>query len=113
MGEIVVKFRYAGYIANSMENGEGIRDVIFFSGCKRDCPGCHNKELQDFGYGWDVEIDEIVNLILNNKEMIDGVTISGGDPIYQYDALLELCKELKKKHQYLGLYRCNNGRNSF
>jgi anaerobic ribonucleoside-triphosphate reductase activating protein len=99
-----MKFRFAGYIPNSLENGEGTRDVIFFAGCSRNCPGCHNKELQNFNFGTDIEIDEIIEIVKKNKPLIDGVTISGGDPIFQYPALLELCKRLKKEGFNIWVY---------
>jgi anaerobic ribonucleoside-triphosphate reductase activating protein len=96
-GGSCMKFQYAGYIPNSMENGEGIRDVIFFSGCDHVCEDCHNKELWNFNFGDEIDTEEVVRLVLDNKQMIDGVTMSGGDPFYQPKALLEICKRLKQE----------------
>lgn len=87
--------RIGSILHNSLVNGEGIRTVVFFSGCNRGCEDCHNKQLQDFRSGKDMTIDEIVEEILQDKDMIDGVTLSGGDPIFQYFEVLELCKRLK------------------
>ena len=92
-----MKFKYAGCIHNSLENGEGIRDVIFFSGCSRGCPGCHNPELQKFEFGEDTEIEDIIEMVKRNRHVTDGITISGGDPVYQYPALLALCSRLKEE----------------
>lgn len=100
-----MKIRVADKILyNSLVNGEGVRAVIFFAGCKRNCRGCRNVELQDFNAGIDREIDDIVDEVLENIEMIDGVTISGGDPIYQYYGLFELCKKLKEHNINIWLY---------
>lgn len=90
-----MKIKWCGYIPNSMVNGKGIRDVIFLPGCVHNCPGCHNKKFQNPNFGVDIEIDEILTLFKNNNDMVDGITISGGDPLYQYDKTLELCKAIK------------------
>ena len=100
-----MKIRVAKEILwNSLVNGEGVRAVIFFSGCKRNCKGCQNKELQDFKAGIEREVSDVVNEILGDLEMIDGVTISGGDPVYQMEGLTELCRELKKHNINIWLY---------
>ena len=41
----------AGFYDESIANGLGWRCVLFVSGCPHNCPGCHNKEAQDFSYG--------------------------------------------------------------
>jgi anaerobic ribonucleoside-triphosphate reductase activating protein len=94
----------ADYIPNSMTNGEGIRDVIFFSGCKHDCLGCHNKPAQDFKFGSRVSVDYIVEKVLKNKDLIDGATISGGDPFFQAPALYELLQKLKEHNINVWVY---------
>lgn len=86
----------ANYLHNSLVNGEGTRDVVFFSGCKHKCKGCHNEKAWDFKFGMSMDTDVLVDAVLKNKPMLDGVTISGGDPFFQYDGLLELCKKLKE-----------------
>lgn len=60
-------------------NGPGVRTTLFVSGCKFNCKGCFNKELQDFNYGklWTNEIEE--QFIEHAKNpLIDGVSILGG-----------------------------------
>lgn len=89
---------------NSLVNGEGVRAVIFFTGCKRNCKGCQNKDLQDFNAGIERDVNDIVNEVLEDIEMIDGVTISGGDPVYQMEGLIELCKRLKEHKINIWLY---------
>lgn len=95
---------WQNYLYNSLVNGDGVRMVIFFSGCKRCCPGCHNKDLQSFEAGIEKDINEIVKDVLENKSMIDGVTLSGGDPIYQEKGAIELSKKLKEQNINICLY---------
>lgn len=91
-----MKIRWCSYIPNSLQNGEGIRDVIFLPGCIHNCDGCHNKEAQDPNYGTEIEIDELIKILKVNNDMVDGITLSGGDPLFQYDKTLELCKAIKE-----------------
>ena len=96
------------FIHESLVNGEGVRTTVFFTGCDKNCKGCHNKELQDFNAGVEMHIDDIVQEILKEIEIIDGVTLSGGDPFCQKDGLLELCKELKKHKINIWVYTGEN-----
>lgn len=80
----------------SSVDGEGNRFVLFFSGCKHNCPNCHNPELQQFDHGYAYEIDD---LIIKLKEIIDwheGITLSGGDPMYQEDELKKFLIKIRK-----------------
>lgn len=88
----------SGIVYNSLVNGEGTRCVIFLAGCSKKCPGCHNEKLQDADNGYDVSIDYIMKTIEESKVayLIDGFTISGGDPLEQPKQTLELCKRLKE-----------------
>ncbi|MEG1148779.1 MAG: anaerobic ribonucleoside-triphosphate reductase activating protein, partial [Niameybacter sp.] len=75
---------------HSLVNGEGFRSVIFLSGCHHHCPGCHNVAMQDFAYGDQHSIQAILDKIKKNLPLIDGVTLSGGDPFEQSVYLLPL-----------------------
>ena len=100
-----MNIRIAGNVLyNSCVNGDGIRNVVFLSGCDKNCIDCHNEELKDFKFGEDIEIENLVELITDGISMADGVTISGGDPLCQYDSTLELCKILKSKNINIWLY---------
>lgn len=86
-------------------NGEGIREVIFLSGCEHHCPHCFNKESWDFnkGYDWtDFDTRELIKRCKQNH--ISGVTFSGGDPIYSYEDLIVLLKILKKENINIWVY---------
>ncbi len=87
--------KLSGFLDNSTVNGEGMRSVIFLSGCPHHCPGCHNQVMQNSSYGDLVSVSSIVNSVLKNLPIIDGVTISGGEPFSQPLALLTLSSMLK------------------
>lgn len=92
-----MKIRISGKLENSLVNGDGMRFVLFMSGCKHNCPGCHNEEMQSFDYGDEWELDELFDYIKNHMSLANGITYSGGDPMEQSEALLELSKRLKNE----------------
>lgn len=73
---------YAGIIKNDIANGPGVRVSLFVSGCRNHCPGCFNREAQDFSYGQPftekTENDIITAL---RPSWIQGLSILGGDPM--------------------------------
>ena len=89
--------RIAGTEEESVVDGEGIRYVLFCQGCKHHCNGCHNPESWSFNGGTFVEPLDIYNQMKKN-ELLDGLTLSGGDPIEQVDELLPLVKLVKNEY---------------
>lgn len=87
----------AGKKENSLVNGEGMRYVVFTSGCKHHCNDCQNELMQDFKYGDACDTDDLFELIKDNADYINGVTYSGGDPIEQSEALISLSKRIKEE----------------
>lgn len=73
--------RIAGYEHESVVDGEGIRTTIFFQGCKFNCKGCHNNSTHDLSGGKLVNLLEVYREIYESK-LADGVTISGGEPLF-------------------------------
>ncbi|MCQ2439761.1 MAG: anaerobic ribonucleoside-triphosphate reductase activating protein [Oscillospiraceae bacterium] len=91
-----MKIRIAGINKLSMVNGDGARLVIFLQGCARRCNGCQNPDAWDFegGEEWDTaSLAEYVKDILR-KHPLDGITLSGGDPVYQKHACMDLLDRL-------------------
>lgn len=84
-----VKVRIAGIINDSIVDGPGFRLVVFAQGCRHNCPGCHNPHTHDFKGGTTVDIEEIIQILKGNP-LLDGLTISGGEPFEQAEALGEL-----------------------
>lgn len=85
--------RVAACVDGSIVDGPGYRFTVFFQGCQRRCPGCHNPGTHEAQEGYVMRVDDIVSAIRANP-IITGVTFSGGEPFEQVDALLELCREL-------------------
>ena len=96
------QIRLSGIIYESLTNGSGIRRVLFSQGCKHNCKGCFNPETHCFDGGELLDMDLIIKDIINNP-MLDGVTFSGGEPLLQYDFLLETCKKLKENNIHIAL----------
>lgn len=80
--------------APDINNGNGLRVTIWFAGCKHHCKGCHNEWTWNYNQGKDFldNKEEILNELSKwlNKDYIDGITLSGGDPIAQDDDALKL-----------------------
>jgi len=82
--------RIAGITPCSLVNGEGIRFVVFLQGCAHRCPGCQNPETWDFNGGYEVDPKVIAIQYMKHAHLLDGITLSGGDPFYQEKECLEL-----------------------
>ena len=85
----------AGFLEHSTVNGQGLRSVLFVSGCHHACVGCHNQAMQDANYGEQFTVDTLYKRILKNQPIIEGVTFSGGEPFEQPQALADLAIRLK------------------
>lgn len=96
------KIRIAGYVDDSIVDGPGIRFTIFTQGCAHHCFNCHNPETWAFDKGKDVDIDELISKIKRNP-LLQGITLSGGDPLYQVNACLELVKKVKELNSDLDI----------
>lgn len=95
--------KISGIVEESIVDGPGIRFTIFFQGCTHNCYKCHNPETHDINKGYEMSINDIISKI-ENTPYIDGVTLSGGDPLMQIDDCIELCKEIKKRYLEIIVY---------
>ena len=83
----------------SIVDGPGVRLTLYLSGCKHNCYNCHNKEEQDFNFGTEYTLQELfyeLIYLIDKDPLIDGITLSGGDPLYQPEIVEELTYALKK-----------------
>ncbi|WP_122789812.1 anaerobic ribonucleoside-triphosphate reductase activating protein [Intestinibacillus sp. Marseille-P6563] len=90
--------RYHNITKDDMLNGEGLRVVLWVSGCAHACPGCHNPVTWDAESGLPFDAAAKAELFEElEKDYIAGVTLSGGDPLYpaNREAIAALCQEIK------------------
>ena len=78
---------------DSIVDGLGIRTVIWTQGCSHNCPSCHNPSTHDFNGGDLVELDDVLEA-LEDLTGQDGVTFSGGDPMFQPKQCAILAKKV-------------------
>ena len=75
-------------------DGPGLRDSIYFAGCKHACEGCHNPQSWSFETGRDWTEEEVMTVL----EYDDfNVTFSGGDPMYQAAEVAHLAQTIKQR----------------
>lgn len=81
-------------------DGPGSRFIIFFQGCPLRCQYCHNPDTWDITKGTDWDADALITEALSCKSYWGkkgGITVSGGEPLFQLDFLLELFTKAKEK----------------
>jgi anaerobic ribonucleoside-triphosphate reductase activating protein len=78
----------------SRVNGPGVRFVLWTQGCSKGCKNCFNPETWSYTIEKEYSPRQIFELIKNFE--VDGITISGGDPLEQEGELLELLFLLKE-----------------
>ena len=95
--------RISGSKKHSSVNGPGVRYVLFFQGCPHHCPGCQNPETHDPVGGTERNVADVIQEILQTK-YLDGLTFSGGDPLLQPDAVIEIARAAKNAGLNIWLY---------
>ena len=84
-----------------INNGSGLRVVLWLSGCSHKCNGCQNPQTWDANSG--IPFDESAKEELFrelDKDYISGLTLTGGDPLFEsnLDSVLKLVTEVNKKY---------------
>jgi anaerobic ribonucleoside-triphosphate reductase activating protein len=72
----------------SRANGPGARFVVWFQGCTLGCPGCFNPTTHGDG-GRVVEVRDVIEQLRAMRD-IEGLSLSGGEPLQQPEAALAL-----------------------
>ncbi len=81
-----------------INNGPGFRMTVWVAGCSHNCSGCHNRHTHRYDQGkviWSKDDngnsvqDQILDTFYKYRDHLDGITISGGDPLDQTDSALE------------------------
>lgn len=86
-------------------DGPGLRYVVFFAGCPLRCIYCHNPDTQNINAGKPMQAGELVADILQYKHYLQngGVTLSGGEPLFQPEAARTLLQMLKREGLHTAL----------
>ena len=98
-----MKIRLYGTVNDSIVDGPGLRYVIFTQGCLHHCPGCHNPDSHAIDGGY-IEDTEQCLLEIDQNPLLDGVTLSGGEPFLQATALIHFVQKVKKRHLHVMIY---------
>lgn len=90
-----MKLRIASPITtDSIVDGPGLRAVVWTQGCQHNCRGCHNPKTHSLVGGFEVDTKDIIEEIKSLK-LHKGITLSGGEPFLQPEALEEIARESK------------------
>lgn len=77
----------------SLVDGPGVRSVVFFQGCDIHCKGCQNPSSWNIEDGISYNVEELGDL-LKQKVINKKLTLSGGEPLLQKSAVIELIDKL-------------------
>ena len=96
-----------GTVISSVEFHGNMSLVIFMSKCPLTCRYCHNVELLEDNTEWSLE--RVKSEIDSSVDFLDAIVISGGEPLVQTDAVIEILKYvreigLKTKLDTSGIY---------
>ena len=93
--------KYINITHPDINNGTGCRVTLWIPGCTHNCPGCHNAWTANYDIGkeFDNDAKELIYKELS-KPYIDGLTISGGDPLDQNLETLSDLREFLIKVKY-------------
>ena len=86
-----------------MNNGDGLRVVLWLSGCSHHCYNCQNPQTWEANSG--IPFDESAKKELFrelDKDYISGLTLTGGDPLFEsnLDGVLDLVTEFNKRYNF-------------
>lgn len=94
----MVHINYHNITHDDMNNGDGLRVVLWLSGCSHHCYNCQNPQTWNPGSG--IPFDESAKQEIFNElsnDYISGITFSGGDPLHEnnLDGVLKLVQEIR------------------
>ena len=90
-----MRISLSGVTGDSIVEGPGLRLTIFTQGCLHHCPGCHNPQTHDPEGGSWADTEDILAAAAENP-LLDGITLSGGDPFLQPVPCLALAEGAHK-----------------
>ena len=94
----MVHINYHNITHDDMNNGDGLRVVLWLSGCSHHCYNCQNPQTWNPNSG--IPFDESAKQEIFNelsKDYISGITFSGGGPLHEnnLDEVLKLVKQIR------------------
>lgn len=98
-----MKIRLAGVEPESIVDGPGYRLAVFAQGCPHGCPGCHNPQTHRLDGGYEADTQEIIAQMGLNP-LVRGVTLSGGEPMMQAEALCEIAQAARERGMNVWCY---------
>ena len=90
--------RYHNITKADMLNGEGLRVVLWTSGCIHHCPSCQNMLTWNENDGLEFDDDAVKEIYDElEKDWCSGLTLSGGDPLFtkNRETIANLVKNIK------------------
>ncbi len=85
---------YSVTVTSSIEYPKNMSFVIFLAKCPLRCPYCSNSEILE--NGTEVSLEEIYEKIDDSALFMDAVVVSGGEPLVQYEDVIEIFKYVRK-----------------
>lgn len=64
---------------------EHVACTLFTGGCQLNCPYCHNREIIAPPFGAGEDTDAVLRFLAKRQGLLDGVCVSGGEPLLQPD----------------------------
>ena len=92
--------RIGGFVDMSTVDWYGnVSFVVFFAGCNFRCPYCQNSGLLPLDSGEKVELKAIrerIKLNMSPVPELDAVVLTGGEPLLQPEAIMEVAKLVRE-----------------
>lgn len=95
--------RLAGFIAQSIVDGPGLRMTVFAQGCPHACVGCHNQHTHDFSGGQEHAVEDLLRRFDKNP-LLSGITLSGGEPLARAGELAPLAEGVRLRGKNVWCY---------
>ena len=93
--------RYHNITKADMLNGEGLRVVLWVSGCSHHCHACQNPITWNYQDGLEFDDRALEEIFLElEKDYCSGLTLSGGDPLFikNRETVAKLVLEVRRKY---------------
>lgn len=89
-----MKLSVAKIVRSTSADGVGLRNSLYVAGCDIQCKGCHNKDWWNINNGVLKDVEEVYEELCSDD---CNISILGGEPLMQSDAVIELCRLIKSR----------------